>query len=101
MSVEYAKMGRLAPITPVVAPISSPEDAMHDANWLDRGIFTPIEDPIYGELIVAQAQHKMTETPIRTKWVCRPVGYDNEHIFLRYLGFGPHKLKELKEAGII
>lgn len=101
MSVEYGKHGRLAPITPVVAPVCSPEEAMHDANWLDRGIFTPIKDPVYGELVVAQAQHKMTETPVRTKWLCRPVGYDNEHIYLKYMGFGPRRLKELKEKGII
>lgn len=101
MSVEYATKGRLAPITPVVAPVCSPEEAMKDANWLDRGIFIPIQDPVYGELIVAQAQHKMTESPIRTKWVCRPVGYDNEHIYLKYLGWGPSKLKELKQKGII
>ncbi len=101
MSLEYAKTGRLAPITPVVAPVCSPEETMKDANWLDRGIFTPVQDPLYGELIVAQAQHKMTETPIRTKWVCRPVGYDNEHFYLKYLGIGPARLKELREKGII
>jgi crotonobetainyl-CoA:carnitine CoA-transferase CaiB-like acyl-CoA transferase len=101
MSVEYGKKGRLAPITPVVAPVCSPEEAMHDANWLDRGIFTPVKDPVYGELVVAQAQHKMTETPVRTKWVCRPVGYDNEHIYLKYMGFGPRRLGKLREAGII
>ncbi len=101
MSVEYAQKGRLAPITPVVAPVCSPWETMHDANWIDRGIFTPVEDPVYGEIIVAQAQYKLTETPIRVKWVCRPVGYDNEYIYLKYMGFGPRKLKELKEAGII
>jgi CoA:oxalate CoA-transferase len=101
MSIEYAKSGRLAPITCVVAPVSSPEDAMKDANWLDRGIFTPVFDPVYGEIVVAQAQHKMTETPIRTKWVCRPVGYDNEHVYLKYMGFGPSKLRGLRERGII
>jgi len=101
MSVEYAKKGRLAPITPVVAPVCSPEETMKDANWLERGIFTPVKDPVYGELVVAQAQHKMTETPIRTKWVCRPVGYDNEHIYLKYMGFGPAKLNKLKKAGVI
>jgi len=101
MSIEYAQKGRLAPITPVVAPVCSPEEAMKDANWLDSGIFIPTQDPVYGELIVAQAQHKMTESPIRTKWVCRPVGYDNEHIYLKYLGWGPSKLKELKQKGII
>jgi crotonobetainyl-CoA:carnitine CoA-transferase CaiB-like acyl-CoA transferase len=101
MSIEYAKKGRLAPITPVVAPVCSPDEPMKDANWLERGIFTPVKDPVYGELIVAQAQHKMTETPIRTKWVCRPLGYDNEHVYFKYMGFSPSKLKKLKKAGII
>ena len=79
----------------------SPKETMHEANWLDGGIFTPVIHPVYGELIVAQSQHKMPESPIRTKWVCRPVGYSNEHICLKYMGFGPGKLKELNEAGIV
>ena len=101
MSVEYAKKGRLAPITPVVAPICSPEEALRDSNWLERGVFTPVQDPVYGEVVLAQAQHKMTETPIRTKWACRPVGYDNEFVYLKYMGMGPRKLEELKAKGII
>jgi crotonobetainyl-CoA:carnitine CoA-transferase CaiB-like acyl-CoA transferase len=101
MAIEYAKKGRLAPITTVVAPVCSPMEAMKDANWIDRGIFLPIKDPIYGELIVAQAQHKMTETPVRTKWVCRPIGYDNEPVYIKYMGFSPSKLKKLEKAGII
>jgi crotonobetainyl-CoA:carnitine CoA-transferase CaiB-like acyl-CoA transferase len=101
MSLEYTKKGRLAPITPVVAPVCSPEETMREANWLERGIFTPVKDPVYGELVVAQSQYKMTETPIKTKWVCRPVGYDNEHIYLKYMGLGPRRLKELKACSII
>jgi crotonobetainyl-CoA:carnitine CoA-transferase CaiB-like acyl-CoA transferase len=101
MSLEYSKHGRLAPITCVVAEVLPPEDAMKDANWLDRGIFTPIQDPIYGEIVAAQAQYKMTETPVRTKWICRPVGHDNAQVYQEYLGWGPSKLKELKEQGII
>jgi CoA:oxalate CoA-transferase len=101
MAVEYGQKGRLAPIAPVVAPVCSPEETMRDPNWLDRGIFTPVQDPVYGEVIVAQAQYKLSETPIRIKWVCRPVGYDNEYIYLKYMGFGPRKLKKLKEAGVI
>ena len=100
-SVEYAKSGRLAPITPVVAEIMSPWKAMHDENWLDRGMLTPVQDPVYGSVLCAQAQWKATETPPRTKWVCRPVGYDNEFIYLKYLGYGPVTLKELKSKGII
>jgi CoA:oxalate CoA-transferase len=101
MSVEYSRKGRLAPITAVVAPVWSPDEPMKDDNWLDRGMFTPVQDPIYGEVIVAQAQHKMTETPIRTKWVCRPAGHDNEAVYADYLNFDSTKLDELKRAGVI
>lgn len=101
MSLEYSKHGRLAPITCVVAPILSPEDCMKDANWIDRGIFTPISDIIYGDVITAQAQYKMTETPMRTKWVCQPVGHENESIYRKHLGMDSDKLQELKKQGII
>ena len=100
-SVVYAKSGRLAPITPVVAEIVSPWKTMHDENWQERGIFTPVQDPVYGSVVCAQAQWKATETPPRTKWVCRPVGYDNGFVYLNYLGYGPVKLKELEAEGII
>lgn len=100
-SIEYARSGRLAPITPVVAEIVSPWAAMHDENWQDRGIFTPVQDPVYGSIVCAQAQWKATETPPRTKWACRPVGFDNGYVYLNYFGFGPEKLKELEGKGII
>ncbi|HRR42432.1 MAG TPA: CoA transferase, partial [Syntrophales bacterium] len=101
MSVEYAKSGRLAPITPTVAEIVSPWKAMHDENWRDRGMFTPVQDPVYGSVICAQAQWKATGTPPRTKWVCRPVGYDNGFVYLKYLGYGPVALKELEAKEVI
>jgi crotonobetainyl-CoA:carnitine CoA-transferase CaiB-like acyl-CoA transferase len=74
---------------------------MNDANWRERGMFTPVKDPVYGEVIVAQAQHKMTETPIRAKWLCQPMGHENENIYKEYMGFSPARLKELKKTGII
>ena len=101
MSLDYSKHGRLAPITCVVASILSPENAISDPNWLDRGIFTPVADPVYGDIITAQAQYKMTETPLRTKWVCQPVGYENESVYQKYLNLSPARLKELKTQGII
>jgi crotonobetainyl-CoA:carnitine CoA-transferase CaiB-like acyl-CoA transferase len=69
--------------------------------WLGRGMFTPVKDPVYGEVVVAQAQHKMTKTPIRTKWVCQPVGYENETIYKEYMDFSPARLNEMKKTGII
>jgi crotonobetainyl-CoA:carnitine CoA-transferase CaiB-like acyl-CoA transferase len=101
MSVKYAKTGRLAPIAPVVATIGTPMETLKDPNWSDRGIFTPVDDPVYGPVVIPQAQYKLTETPPRTKWASRPVGYDNGFIYLKYLSYGTEKLKRLKEAGVI
>jgi crotonobetainyl-CoA:carnitine CoA-transferase CaiB-like acyl-CoA transferase len=101
MAVEYAKKGRLAPITTVVAPVVDPMQTLKDLNWNERGLFTPVDDPIFGPIILAQAQYKLTETPPRTKWACRPAGYDNGFVYLKYLAYGPEKLKKLKEAGVV
>jgi crotonobetainyl-CoA:carnitine CoA-transferase CaiB-like acyl-CoA transferase len=101
MSVEYGKKGRLAPISPVVAPVVDPMQTLKDLNWRDRGLFTPVDDTVLGPIIIAQAQYKSTESPPRTKWACRPVGYDNGFVYLKYLAYGTEKLKNLKEAGVI
>jgi len=101
MSLEYSRTGRLAPITCVVAPILSPEECMKDTNWIDRGVFVPVSDIIYGDVITAQAQHKMTETPPRIKWVCQPAGHANESVYSKHLGMDAAKLKVLKKEGII
>ncbi len=101
MSLEYSRHGRLAPITCVVAPILSPEECMKDPNWIDRGIFLPVSDIIYGDVLTAQAQYKMTETPPRTRWVCQPVGHANASVYGKHLGIGPPELASLKQRGIL
>jgi hypothetical protein len=42
MSLGYARKGRLAPTTPVVAPVCSPEEAMKDVNWLGSRIYPSV-----------------------------------------------------------
>jgi hypothetical protein len=84
-------------VIPFVKKSSEFPGLLHGGKHIST--FTPIVDPVFGELIVAQAQHKMTETPVRTKWLCRPVGYDNEPIYLKYMGLGPSELKNLKDQG--
>jgi hypothetical protein len=44
---------------------------------------------------------KMTLTPARVKWLCRPVGADNDYIFARCLGVGNQKLKERQNKNIV
>lgn len=81
--------------------VNSPTDALNEDNWWERGILAKVEDPEYGELLLQQPPWKMTGTPGRIKWACRPVGADNGLVYLKYLGYGPKKLGELAKAGVI
>ncbi len=87
----------------VVVPgkISSPEDTINADNWWVRRSFEKIDDPYYGELTIANQAWKMTESPPRVKWACRPVGADNSYIYNLKLGLGEDDLAELKEKGVI
>ncbi len=87
----------------VVVPgkISSPEDTINADNWWIRRSFEKIDDPYYGELTIANQAWKMTESPPRVKWACRPLGADNSFIYNTRLGLGEDDLAALKEKGII
>jgi crotonobetainyl-CoA:carnitine CoA-transferase CaiB-like acyl-CoA transferase len=87
----------------VVVPgrISSPMDTMKAENWWVRKCFEKIDDPYYKDMVVANHAWKMTESPPRVKWACRPVGADNAYVYNKKLGWGRKQLEELKEAGVI
>jgi len=81
--------------------VNSPSETLAEEHWWLRGIFTRFHDPEYGELLLQGEPWKLTETPPRIKWACRPVGRDNEFVYLKYLGLGPSRLQALKERGVI
>lgn len=82
--------------------LETPSDVLQREHWKERRTFLTINDPHYGELLVQNSTFKtMTRTPGRIKWVCRPVGADNEYIYQKYLGLGGTRLGELKEQGVI
>ncbi len=65
--------------------------------WVDV-----LETEHYGPLMFAtppQAfQHR---TPWRVKWLGRPLGFDNNEIYAKYLGLGAEQVRELKQKGVI
>ncbi len=87
----------------IVVPgrISAPMETFKAENWWARMSFEAINDPHYKEMTVANQAWKMTESPPRIKWICRPVGSDNEHVYNVKLGLGPAQLDEMKAQGII
>ncbi len=93
------KKGRAAAV--VTGKVTQPSEVLKERNWWDRGVFQTIQDQDYGELTLQGPTWKMSETPPRLKWVCRPVGADNEYIYLKYLGLGRSQVAALKKEGVI
>ncbi|ROQ93170.1 CaiB/BaiF CoA transferase family protein [Desulfosoma caldarium] len=93
------KEGRAAAV--VTGKVCRPSQTFAEQNWWDRGVFQKIHDPVYGDLALQGPVWKMTGTPPRLKWACRPVGADNEAVYGRLLGLGHSQLERLRASGVI
>jgi crotonobetainyl-CoA:carnitine CoA-transferase CaiB-like acyl-CoA transferase len=93
-------MNKRGPGTVATARVNAPADTLAEAHWWERGVFQRVEDPRYGPLTLQAPPWKMSRTPPRIKWVCRPPGADNETIFTRYLGLPPSELAALRARGV-
>jgi len=85
----------------VFGPVNSPSRTLREANWWERGCFRRVEDPVYGELLLQLPVWRLTRTPPRLKWPCRPIGYHNGHVYQKYFGLGPGRLAELQSQGVL
>ena len=85
----------------VFGPMNPPTKVLTEAHWWERGCFKRVEDPVYGPLLLQMPAWRMTRTPPRLKWACRPLGYHNAHVYAKYFGFGPGRLAELKTQGVL
>jgi crotonobetainyl-CoA:carnitine CoA-transferase CaiB-like acyl-CoA transferase len=74
---------------------------MNTANWWEKGSLEKINDPVYEEVTICNQPWKMTRTPPRAKWLCRPIGADNQFSYGTLLGIGKKRLEELKSEGVI
>lgn len=88
--------------TVVSGRLETPQDVLGREHWTARKTFIKHKDPYYGEVLIPNSSFKaMSRTPGRVKWICRPVGADNEFIYQKYLGVGGTRLKELKQEGVV
>lgn len=94
-------LNRRGPGTVATAKMTDIKETFDDENWWERGVFDKGTDPYYGDVAFQAPAWKMTGSPARVKWLCRPIGADNEFIFIKYLGMGKEKLSEWKKANIV
>lgn len=99
--VQDYMLNKRGPGTVATAKLNRPQDTLAEPHWWERGVFQKVEDADYGELLLQAPPWKMSATPPRIKWACRPVGADNQFVYLKYLGLGTERLQALKNAGIL
>ncbi len=85
----------------VFGRVESPGEVLSRENWWERSCFHKFSDPVYGELTLQMPVWRMTETPPRVRWACRPTGYHNGYVYQKYLGWGPGQLATLRSRGVI
>ena len=66
-----------------------------------RGQVTEFDDQLYGPLLVGSSPMLAEKIPARLKWIGRPVGFDNEDVYRRLLGFTRDDFDRLKKQGAI
>jgi crotonobetainyl-CoA:carnitine CoA-transferase CaiB-like acyl-CoA transferase len=85
----------------VFGRMESPMEVLSRENWWERGCFEKFSDPVYGELTLQMPVWRMTGTPPRVRWACRPAGYHNGYVYQKYLGWGPSHIAALHARGIL
>lgn len=66
-----------------------------------RGQVAEFEDQLYGPVLVGTPPCLAEKIPARLKWIGRPVGYDNEDVYRRLLGFTREDFARLGKQGVI
>lgn len=85
----------------VAGEVLRPKETLDFEHWYERKALVRFSDKDYGEFLVQGLCAKMSETPPRLKWLCRPVGADNVLIYKELLGYDHEYLAKLKKDGIL
>jgi crotonobetainyl-CoA:carnitine CoA-transferase CaiB-like acyl-CoA transferase len=77
------------------------KDLVENEHFRARDSWTEIDDPLVGKYNNYEFPVKMSETPPKTLWSVRPVGFDNEYILKTLLGKSDDEIRKLYEAGAL
>jgi crotonobetainyl-CoA:carnitine CoA-transferase CaiB-like acyl-CoA transferase len=77
------------------------KDLVENEQFQARDFRTEIDDPLYGQYRNVEYPVKMSNTPPKTKWSVRPVGFDNEFVMKGILGKSEAEIKQLYDCGAL
>ena len=85
----------------VAGEVLKPIETLQFNHWFERGALLHFKDRDYGDLLIQGTPAKMSETPPRIKWACRPTGADNSYIYSKLLDIDEKELEVMKKEGIV
>ncbi|ROQ89859.1 CoA transferase [Desulfosoma caldarium] len=77
------------------------KDAYYRPHYRQRGTVQEYEDALYGPMVQQVYPPRMSETPSRILWGCRPLGFDNEYVLTKLLGLPHDEVEKLKAEKVI
>jgi crotonobetainyl-CoA:carnitine CoA-transferase CaiB-like acyl-CoA transferase len=77
------------------------DEVAEDPHFKYRGHVDEIDDRLYGKVLYGTTPFVAYKAPGRLKWIGRPLGYDNEEVYLKLLGIGPAEVGALKKRGVV
>lgn len=77
------------------------KDIVESEHFRARDFWAEIDDPLLGTYNNYEFPVKMSESPPRTKWSVRPVGFDNEFIMKTVLGKSDAEIQQLYRCGAL
>ena len=76
-------------------------DHYHDEHLRHRGAVCEFEDPLYGKVVEYGPGPKLSESPGRMRWIAKPVGFHNSHVFRTLLNLKDDQMQQLVEKQVI
>lgn len=89
--------------TPVltVKEVCDPDVSEWGRHWHQRGSVRWIEDPTFGDVLSWGPCAHMSESQPKVMWIFKPVGADNEYVYVKLCGLTLEELKSYEEKYVI
>jgi crotonobetainyl-CoA:carnitine CoA-transferase CaiB-like acyl-CoA transferase len=83
------------------APVRGVESLLKDPHTLAREMLIDVKHPTLGKVKVLGSVFKMSRTPGKVNTAGYPLGYHNEEVYCKLLGYSKEKLERLKKEKVI
>jgi crotonobetainyl-CoA:carnitine CoA-transferase CaiB-like acyl-CoA transferase len=84
-----------------VAPVYAPDELVADPHVQEREMFTEVEDPDLGPMLMQNVFLRFSQTPGGIRWTGRDLGADTDAILTGELGMDQPEIDELRERGVV